>query len=338
MSKRIAFLGFAMTCVIVVYHCGATGATAAGGIDAWADSLVSGTCDQLAVIAMSHFFAVTGFLLFRGLTLESFPKKLKRRTLTLLVPYLIWQVFFFFFNYLFVGRAFSIGKFVRTVFLFQAWPPDGALWYLYAVYALALISPLLLVVCRSRRVAGAFVVAMCFACYWAAYVDEGAVNQLISYGYVGNIVLYLPSYLLGVYYGFFQDRENKPRFGLCAVIALAAIVLSFAGGELEGVLSFTAIRMLPIGLLHLLPMALIPEKGGLFKLSFLMYVIHQPFISLVVPPLQMLVVGLVPGLALPNLLVRAVYLVLVVLAAWLLTLALRKVSPKALNLLTGGRN
>lgn len=49
----------------------------------------------LARIGVPLFFLMSGFLFFRsGFTIETYKKKLKRRTKTLLVPYIIWNAFF----------------------------------------------------------------------------------------------------------------------------------------------------------------------------------------------------------------------------------------------------
>lgn len=90
-SRRISFLGFVMTCGIVLYHCGPSPAVPSVGLDQVCFDAISNFFTNTATLAMSYFFAVTGYLLFLNLSLRGWAGKVKRRTFSLLVPYLAWQ-------------------------------------------------------------------------------------------------------------------------------------------------------------------------------------------------------------------------------------------------------
>lgn len=91
-SRRISFLGFVMTCGIVLYHCGPSPAVPSVGLDHVCFDAISNFFTNTATLAMSYFFAVTGYLLFLNLSLRGWACKVKRRTFSLLVPYLAWRV------------------------------------------------------------------------------------------------------------------------------------------------------------------------------------------------------------------------------------------------------
>ena len=146
MSDRIKALGFLMTCVIAVYHCFFYG-EAINSLDLRLNKAVDLTAETIAFVAMCWFFSVSGFLLFRNLTFKNFGEKLKRRTYSLLLPYFIWQVGVEAVSIIMSALRHNLPEpkeelkyFVESVFLMKEWPPDGALWYLYALFWLALLS------------------------------------------------------------------------------------------------------------------------------------------------------------------------------------------------------
>ena len=126
-SSRITILGFLMTSVIVMYHCGATGVAPLNILDEKINKFLDIFFDNMAILAMSYFFFVTGYLLFYNLTESLFKIKIKRRFFTLIIPYILWQIVTVVY-YIILGRfnGWTIRKLVNTVFLMQLWPPDGA--------------------------------------------------------------------------------------------------------------------------------------------------------------------------------------------------------------------
>lgn len=91
LSERISVLGFLMTCVIAVYHVGTPG-NPVNAFDMKWNTFIGYVFDTLAVLAMSHFFAVTGYLLFYKLDLENYQAKIKKRVYSLFLPYCVWQI------------------------------------------------------------------------------------------------------------------------------------------------------------------------------------------------------------------------------------------------------
>ena len=129
-SRRIVILGFAMTCLIVMYHEGQIDSSqAAGSFDGQLNNAIGFVMDKLAVLAMSWFFTVTGFLLFRNLTMKNYARKMKRRISSLLVPYLLWQAITVVKIMLLNGFTTELlSDWVARTFLMCGFPPNGALW------------------------------------------------------------------------------------------------------------------------------------------------------------------------------------------------------------------
>lgn len=334
-SKRIKFLGFVMTCVMVVFHCGSFDGAATDADARLVAGLAYGI-DRIANFAMGYFFTVTGFLLFHGLSFSTYQRKTKSRVSSLLVPYLSWELLFTLPTVLRAvlrGRAPELPNWFGTVFLLQRWPPDGALWYVYAVFLLALLSPPLLLLFRHKRTAQIGVVVLILAVYLLGASGLPAVEALRSYGCMDNIWMYLPTYLLGAYYGAF-GIESPRALGLLAVLLGGAAVIA---PLCPGVLTEMILRVLPSAVLCLLPADFIKGTARVYRLPFLMYALHEPLIPFVVPALRRAIYAVLPYAAAADLGGRALYLGFTVLLAAALYAALQRACPKLLRALTGGR-
>ena len=301
-SRRISFLGFVMTCGIVLYHCGPSPAVPSAGLDQVCFDAISNFFTNTATLAMSYFFAVTGYLLFLNLSLRGWAGKVKRRTFSLLVPYLAWQCLTFAVNLLH-HEAMTKREFLKTTFLLDQWPPDGALWYLYAVFLLALLAPVILLIYeRADRCRGfclTFAAILFF--YWLQSADFA--SAFCQYGYVNNILRYMPSYLLGAYFGFYCTQASE------------------------------------IDNLFLLPTPEFLCDRKVYHLSFLVYALHQPLLKHLLHPIRDLMYVVYPAspAALINGLGRVLYLLAILCLARALHTMLSRFCPKALDVLTGGR-
>ena len=335
-SRRISFLGFVMTCGIVLYHCGPSPAVPSVGLDQVCFDAISNFFTNTATLAMSYFFAVTGYLLFLNLSLRGWAGKVKRRTFSLLVPYLAWQCLTFAVNLLH-HEAMTKREFLKTTFLLDQWPPDGALWYLYAVFLLALLAPVILLIYeRAGRCRGfclTFAAILFF--YWLQSADFA--SAFCQYGYVNNILRYMPSYLLGAYFGFYCTQASEIdnlRFLLAALLAALA-----ADAVFSSFFSLMTLQVLPLFALFLLPTPEFLCDRKVYHLSFLVYALHQPLLKHLLHPIRDLMYVVYPAspAALINGLGRVLYLLAILCLARALHTMLSRFCPKALDVLTGGR-
>ena len=335
-SGRIRFLGFLMTAIVVLYHCEfPVDAPAAGPPDAVASRLISDLLERLATLAMGHFFAVTGFLLFRGLTFRNWPRKLRSRVFSLLVPYVLWQFLALLLRLArFAGDG--VGDALSRIFLLGGWPPNGPLWYLYAAFALALLSPLLLLLFRGRPLWGWLgVLALCLGSMALRRCWDGAVLSLLSRGYVWNIAAYLPAYLIGSFYGAYAPAGDRPGalwYALSGVLLCAVLEPLLPGGTEE-----MGLQSLPMALLVLLPLPRRLWDRPVYRLGFLMYCLHRPLVDFACHRVRGLLARFTDSAAALNLCGRLAGLGLTLAAAWLLAAPLRRAAPRLLRLLTGGR-
>lgn len=335
-SEKIKVLGFLMTCAVVFYHCPTVDASyIRGSVDAAACTLAEHIVSQMGTFAMSHFFAVTGFLLFQNYTLKSYPQKIKRRVFSLLIPYVLWQCLTVALKLVLNGEVIPLGDFLRKTFLFARFPYNGALWYVYAVFFLALLSPLLLPLLRSRRSGWCWILVLITAVEAREQISNPAVTEILNYGYFWNIFTYLPAYLVGCFCGKFAGdaEETLPLKSIFSALFLAFLL----EGILPGFFSGLTVKLMPLMALFLLPVIpnLIPQP--VFQLTFLVYAVHQPLCGIVWSVLRR-VYGVFPLPAtVCNLLTRAIVLTAALCLAGVIHLVLKRLAPKALGLLTGGR-
>ena len=332
-SKRISLLSFLMTLMIVVFHCQCQGdPTGFGTADVFLFTALSENIDTFGMVAMSYFFAITGFLLFYKLDFSTYPAKIKKRVFSLLIPFLIWQVIFICYQ-LCLGAKYNIADTLSSIFFMSAKPPNGVLWYVYAVFLLAVLSPLWLFVFKSK-IAGLLTTAIVpIVSYILLKFTPVFTESFMSYGYIDQIIDNLPAYCFGAWCGYWQGKIDKSDvFGGCLIAALCAL---FFNNMLSGLFVYTVIRLLPIALIYLLPVK--EGKGRVFHTSFLIYAIHRPIQMFVRDHGFSLILKGVGSIFLANVIYILLSLVLVIFAAWLIYRVLSKLSPLALRLLTGGR-
>ena len=65
------------------------------------------------------------------------------------------------------------------------------------MFWLAVISPVFLVLFSNRNIGWAMVIGLCIAVYIVGISDDLFLSKIVAYGYVGNILGYFQSYLIG---------------------------------------------------------------------------------------------------------------------------------------------
>ena len=332
-SEKIKLFGLLMTCAIVCYHCPSV-ETPVPGLDRTVSMLLGQGLGILGTLAMSHFFAVTGYLLFQNYTIQDYPEKIKRRIQSLLIPYVLWQCLTVTLK-LITGDVVTLGDFIRKTFLFARFPYNGALWYVYAVFFLALLSPVLLVLFRNRTLGWCSVLALTVLSAARGLVTHPVISAAVNYGYVDNILLYLPCFLAGCFYGkFHPEAEGIRGLGYLFSGLLLALLLE---GFLPGLFRDLVLKLLPLIALFTLPVKIGVSRCKVFQLTFLVYAIHQPMIGILWAILSRIYGALSISATLANLLTQAVVLAAAACAAGVIHGVLHRICPRLLRALTGGR-
>lgn len=112
-------------------------------------------CSHLSWVAIPSFFMISGYLLFKGFSFPTWPKKMNRRIRRLAVPYVAWNVLFVAFYLVMANLVPRLNQRVATfgldtfsgafskVLSLTVGPIDGPLWFLRVLFLFAVASPIL---------------------------------------------------------------------------------------------------------------------------------------------------------------------------------------------------
>ena len=141
-----------------------------------AEWTVFGACvGILTNLAMPAFFILSGYLLFKGLSRDSFGRKITSRIRRYLVPFLAWNLFFLA-VYLLASpisphlsqrvvqfRLMTLSGALGKIFTLNELPIDGPLWFIRDLFIYAIVSlPILFVIQRVNwRIIAIVVVLWC---------------------------------------------------------------------------------------------------------------------------------------------------------------------------------
>ena len=336
-STKIKSFSFFMSCGIVCFHCAGFDVSYANGpLDARINMLLEYYFGQMRFFPMCYFFAVTGYLLFSNYKIADYPVKMKRRVFSLLIPYLLWQCIFTGIDVLQKQYVFSLYDFLIRTFGLVRWPQDGALWYVYAIFLLALTSPLLLLLFKNKYAGWVVTILLIIAIQARDRISNPYIVAFLNYGYVESILYYLPCYLVGCYCGRYMDENTLSE---TITYFLSVIFVTFLLDTLSpGFFSDTTLKLLPLLALFVLPIIPALQNKRIYNLSFLIYAIHQPFLN---DTWKYLHTGIFMEIPMPasirGVLVRAISLPVIIGLATLIYSVLKRFSPKLLKALTGGR-
>jgi len=333
MSGRITTLGLLMVLMIVFYHGGNGNLVPAGDTDAQIMGIVDTITERLAELAMAYFFTVTAFLFYRNYKPGMYVSKVRSRTKSLLVPYLIWQAGFA--AVFAVGGGFSLKNFIPTVFLFQEWPPDGPLWYIYAIFVLALLAPVIYLVVKRVKLGLIAMPIVMIVMFLLVIAPFSSVETYITYGYLSNVAIYFPAYLIGAFLGCHEaemNRRSKTAFFACMLLLVLII-----GAIVPGYIIFGCRCLIPAILIFTFHDIRKIRISSIAGISFIIYAVHRLLVGAVASHVQYLVMK-VSGIAfLSDIIGRGSAVLAVIAAAYLIWVVLSKVSPGFLGILTGGR-
>lgn len=333
LSEKIPVISYVMTCVVVLYHCESPAdSLAVSSADLWWNQQMTHVFGgDLAILFLCWFFGLSAFLLFRDLSFQNLGRKLLTRVKSLLIPYILWE-FLYAVKAVVQGADWTIPQMLAQIFFLRMWPPLPPLWYIYALFLLALCSPLLLLLFRNKTLGWLLTAAVIVLIN--AFWDELYIRIGLRY-YILNIILYLPAYLIGAFFGSLYAKEKEPENLRYAVGFLLVGVL--LGRSVENLLPNVALAVLPMLMLFRLPVPDWAKNRRLYRASFLLYATHESFISLCMPFIRRVLFAVMPSVALVNLAGRALLLLLVIGASFLAHALMDRFTPKTLRLLTGGR-
>lgn len=174
--------------------------------------------------AISTFFFLSAYLLFRNADKRRYPDVLKRRFWSLAVPYVLWNAVFY--AHALVRESLTLGKVIlppdalTVLKKLTITPANSIFWFILTLGGLILLFPVIR--WGVRRKWPAWIAAV--LCVIAVYIPSlGAVYETMVY--------WLPVYLAGAYAGYWY-HERFERLPQCSrkwmYAAVAALWLLLA--------------------------------------------------------------------------------------------------------------
>jgi len=297
-TLKLKILSFVLIIMVVFLHSYSISSTnsvseklATRGYNSFLQHFLS---EEITRIAVPLFFLISGFLFFFNLkgTKEEFLVKFKKRTKSLLVPYLFWSsiwilIYFCFQAFpqtqaFFAGkpvRDFSISEFLNTLFIL---PIPFQLWFLRDLIILVLISPLLYLLIKNFKYLPFLVLLL----GWYLNINYYfVVNEALLFFTAGASVSLIKNKILEL---DFRAKDASFIF-LWFGIALTATILDYTNFEnliIQNILHKTGILVgiTAIWILYDLLTNKNIEKdkvSEIYSFSFFIFVFHLPLITFV---------------------------------------------------------
>lgn len=291
-------------------------------------------------IAVPIFFILSGYLLLKNYSI----RKIKKRTKTVFIPFLLWSIItigiFYTIKLLPTTRPFvntniepTISYFIESVFIS---PLNGSLWFLRDLYVFVVISPFIYnLMCNkfiSRLSIAALFILWIIDLQYRPFIESSfffiigaflSLHNTTTLKHLMTLAKYSKTYLVYIYFIF---------------IILLTLIFSLRGYNPIMLSKLSIILGLPAFLIFLKTL----NKDSKFNIyldhfkrySFFCYVTHIIFAQF----LRKFILSLFPP---NNLIIVIIYYLIILLLTFLLCVIsqklLTRISPKLVKILTGNR-
>lgn len=341
-SKKVTFVSFLMQLGIVMVHMNTDhyfDVSTSEGFLNWLCQWIARLCSDGGVVSLSFFMICSAFLLYYNLTKENMMEKLRRRFVSLLMPFIIWNVIGMIFCAVYWWNTedfYAIFSYIPFQFVMSRY--CAVMWFSQALLFFLLFVPVILWLMR-KKVIGELVLFLTFACGYTnwEFLGKNFLNQYIDFEIV-RFLSYVPVYFLGAYLGVRFSKEIISETYHSRIIKIAAGILWVISYALPGGLIAYILRTIrPLYL-----WVIIDKRWLYFELkwwmdnNFFIYATHY-FLILAIVPLLCKIYSYVPASDEFVTFWRFVCFAFITLICEMMGWLLIKFVPKAYSLLTGGR-
>ena len=329
---RVQAYGFLLTVLVILIHSfnlEFLNAEELTGFSAFSYAFERFFSETLGQAAVPGFFLMSGYLFFRteqkeGIGKAFFLRKWKARLVTLVLPYLLWNLLYML-VYAAFGRAeLSPEMILKGIFSYYYNP---VFWYMKQLILLSLVSPAVFVLTRGRLWPAALLCLFALAANYTV-LPLHIVNE--------DALFYYSAGAAAAFHGRRCAEESGAalRLPAAAAVLLSVLLLSLNGkGGLYAVIAFRACAAAGMYLLLCAVYPGEPAPASFTKLSFYIYAVHY----LVIRAARMAVLRLFGQGALPLFVLYLLLPALCTAAAAVSARFLRRFAPAVFRVLTGGR-
>ena len=299
---------------------------------------------NIASIAVPSFFMISGVLFYRDFTIDKYPKKLKARFFSLIIPFLLWNLFRFFLFYA-LGKLgiteklfgaprllFTKENFIEGLFFYKY---NLGFWFMYQLILFTILAPVIRLLTKSKWV-GLFVIFALIGINASDILGELLIVTFKKRFILLDCAIY---YIIGAYIGtHFFDFVNKSSkntrlfaiFGI--IIGQAFNILFIKTGFILFNSAFLIISVISFwylyDLLHIKPL-----PASLTSITFFIYAGHGTVLEF----LQAIASAVFSDSALVALVTYITFPVITLGILVLVSLVLKRFLPKFWSLINGAR-
>lgn len=236
--------------------------------------------EDLTAVSTAYFFMVSAYFFYKDLNTENFVERLKKRFVTLLVPYFLWNTIYMILYS--KTHNFSISYIIEG---FTTNPICTPTWYLFTLFLSFMFAPIIKRAFSKVNTTFLLMAVMSVLSYlvYIKYQGQIALIPMVG-GYLIRCAEYIIPYLLGGIIGsWFQDKIYvSGKRSLVGIISslIVMVVLAF---NIPSVIRWLLWMIFPIVLWQAIPEKIF-RYTGFFKIftdaSFLINTMHCYFLYL----------------------------------------------------------
>ena len=331
-DKMILF-SFFMTLLIVIYHLAPHLINLMPNDENYL--YLNNFFDTFGSIALNYFFAASAYKFY--ISLKPIKMKLKKRIITLIIPYIVWNTIYIF---IYIMQHNDIN--LKSIFLgYTLTPFDGPLWYIFLLYiffvSISFFEYKGFVFSKSRTLYLCVTLAII-----AAFFHDMTIKSLLNFPYLWwleRALRMLPPFLFGIYlskkdvtrsYKF--DNHNVKIFQIFFILC-SVILAIYLGDSFITTLLLYSITFL---IWKLIPNIKLKKKSILRMNVFTVYAVHEGIIILLISILNKMSISFENGIFL----IISIFSIImtIYILCFFLNKFIRICPPIVDNILTGGRN
>lgn len=284
--NKFTFYSFLFTFVIIGFHADFSNSYSQEAIK----NTIASFWDYLANTAMSFFFMRTAFLLYYKADKKNAMDKIRRRIISLVVPFLLWNLIYFVIDYI---RNRKMASLTEVILGFSFFPYDGPLWYMFAIILLLIPFPGI-IWAKGKKWLLPLLIFM--GLMFVFVYSDNALEKMFSVSdvswqkkgisWLNRLCRYMPSYLLGMIGGmYFPERLDirigvKRKWACYLVFIVTALSWTLMRSVLPAGVKQIILLIMPVIVWQMYP-AINDSLLLIVKNTFFLYATHDLFLSII---------------------------------------------------------
>ena len=283
-------------------------------------------------IALNYFFAASAYKFF--VSEKSYKDKLKKRIITLIIPYIVWNSIYIFLYVLQNGMP----NFNSFILGYTLKPFDGPLWYIFVLYIYFIFFSFSVKInSEFYKIFKWSIIPLSLA---VALFHNAVITSIISFPYdwwVERALRMLPPFLYGVYFAknkTIVHRSCKYDAMISGMISIICFSLSTFLGD--GAFTTLLMYVCTIMLWKMRPNITLQSKSIIRNDMFTIYALHEGIIVVLLALFNKANIILTSYISL--IFVMIIEIVIIITIGFVFNACLRRLPSSIDIMFTGGRN